>query len=142
MDQALRELRELVRNVYPPILADRGLVGGIESLAEQVNYDLQMDVVVPQRLPVALESTVYFVVAEALTNVSRHSGARHASVDVHSNGERVRIEIVDDGQGGADPAQGTGLAGLQRRTAAFDGSLTLSSPPGGPTRLVVEMPCA
>ncbi|GAB3261963.1 sensor histidine kinase [Kineosporia babensis] len=142
VEEALRELRELVRNVYPPILADRGLAGGLESLAEQVTYDLQMDVVVQQRLPVPLESTVYFVVAEALTNISRHSNAAHASVEVRSDGQQVTIKVVDDGRGGADETQGSGLTGLRRRVAAFDGTMTLSSPPGGPTHLSVEIPCA
>lgn len=111
VDEALRELRELVRNVYPPILADRGLAGGIESLAEQVTYDLRMDVVVPQRLPVPLESAVYFVVAEALTNVSRHSNAVHASVEVRSDGHRVRIEVVDDGTSTRCTAASSGRSG-------------------------------
>jgi signal transduction histidine kinase len=85
---------------------------------------------------------VYFVVAEALTNVTRHSGADRAEVTVHSDGNRVRVDVRDDGRGGADEARGTGLAGLRRRVAAFDGHLSLTSPAGGPTVLHVELPCA
>jgi signal transduction histidine kinase len=143
--EALRELRDLVRGVYPPILADRGLAGGIESLAEHAGSGLgaiSVTVDVADRLPVALESTVYFVVAEALTNVTKHSGADRAEVTVRSDGDRVRIDVVDDGRGGAHAQHGTGLAGLRRRVAAFDGDLSLSSPAGGPTVLHVELPCA
>jgi signal transduction histidine kinase len=143
--ETLRELRDLVRGVYPPILADRGLTGGIESLAEHAGSGLRgidVKVEVAERLPVALESTVYFVVAESLTNVTKHSGADRAEVDVHSNGDRVRIDVRDNGRGGADERRGTGLAGLRRRVAAFDGHLTLASPVGGPTVLHVELPCA
>lgn len=143
--EALRELRELVRGVYPPILADRGLAGGIESLAEHAGSGLggiAVTVDVAERLPVALESTVYFVVAESLTNVAKHSGADRAEVAVHSDGQRVRIDVRDDGRGGADERRGTGLAGLRRRVAAFDGDLSVASPAGGPTVLHVELPCA
>jgi signal transduction histidine kinase len=143
--ETLRELRDLVRGVYPPILADRGLAGGIESLAEHAGSGLRgiaVTVEVAERLPVALESTVYFVVAESLTNVTKHSGADRAEVAVHSNGDRVRIDVRDNGRGGADEQRGTGLAGLRRRVAAFDGHLTLVSPVGGPTVLHVELPCA
>ncbi|MGZ0199414.1 histidine kinase [Streptomyces sp. RM1] len=142
---AHRELRELVRGVYPPILADRGLAGGIESLAEHTGShvrDITVTVDVAERLPVALESAVYFIVAESLTNVTRHSGADRAAVTVRREGRRVRIEVRDDGRGGADERRGTGLAGLRRRVAAFDGELSLTSPVGGPTVLHVELPCA
>ncbi|MDX2549137.1 histidine kinase [Streptomyces sp. WI04-05B] len=143
--EALRELRELVRGVYPPILADRGLAGGIESLAEHAGSSLRgiaVMVDVPERLPVALESAVYFVVAESLTNVKKHSGAGWAEVTVRSDGRRICIDVRDDGRGGADERRGTGLAGLRRRVAAFDGDLSLASPVGGPTLLHVELPCA
>ena len=143
--EAQRELRELVRGVYPPILADRGLVGGIESLAEHAGSalcEVAVKVEVGERLPVALESAVYFVVAESLTNITKHSGATRAEVSVHCDGHLVRIEVRDDGRGGADERRGTGLAGLRRRVAAFDGHLSLTSPVGGPTVLHVELPCA
>jgi signal transduction histidine kinase len=84
---------------------------------------------------------VYFVIAEALTNVTKHSGADRAEVTVHSDGHRVRIDVRDDGRGGADERNSSGIAGLRRRTAAFDGELSLISPVGGPTLLHVELPC-
>ncbi|MEV6847155.1 histidine kinase [Actinoplanes sp. NPDC051411] len=143
--EALRELRELVRGVYPPILADRGLDGAIESLAEHAApgpHAITVAVDVADRLPVALESAVYFVVAEALTNITKHSGADRAGVAVRGDGDRVRIEVWDDGRGGADERCGTGLAGVRRRVAAFDGVMSLSSPVGGPTLLRAELPCA
>ncbi|MEV7042546.1 histidine kinase [Amycolatopsis sp. NPDC051061] len=143
--EALQELRDLVHGVYPPILADRGLTGGIESLVERtapVIGSVTATVEVAGRLPAALESTVYFVVAEALTNVAKHSTAGKAEVTVQTDGERVCVEVRDDGQGGADELRGSGLAGLRRRAAAFDGALSITSPPGGPTVLRVELPCA
>ncbi|MFD5829973.1 sensor histidine kinase [Lentzea sp. NPDC060358] len=143
--EALQELRDLVHGVYPPILADRGLAGGIDSLVERTapligSVTARVDVA--DRLPAALESTVYFVVAEALTNVAKHSNANRAEVVVRMDGDLVRVEVGDDGGGGADEVRGTGLAGLRRRAAAFDGALTITGPPGGPTLLRVELPCA
>lgn len=142
--EALGELRDLVRGVYPPILADRGLAGGIDSLAERARASLTAVAVtidVGERLPVALESTVYFLVAEALTNVTKHSGAGTAEITVRRDRDRVHVEVYDDGRGGADERRGTGLAGLRRRVAAFDGRLSLASPDGGPTVLRAELPC-
>ncbi len=145
VSEALQELRDLVHGVYPPILADRGLTGGIASLVERSAPAIgsaTATVEVAGRLPAALESTVYFVVAEALTNVAKHSTAGKAEVTVRADRERVRVEVHDDGQGGADELRGSGLAGLRRRTAAFDGILSITSPPGGPTIVRVELPCA
>jgi signal transduction histidine kinase len=142
--EAQRELRDLVHSVYPPILADRGLTGGIEGLVERVRPaigSVTASVEVAGRLPAALESTVYFVVAEALANVTKHSNARKAEVTVRADGKHVRVEVRDEGQGGADELRGSGLAGLRRRAAAFDGALSIASPPGGPTVLRVELPC-
>ncbi|MGH3280047.1 MAG: sensor histidine kinase [Trebonia sp.] len=147
--EAQRELRDLVRGVYPPILADRGLAdrglaGGIESLADHAGAGLRgiaVAVDIAGRLPPALESTVYFVVAESLANMTKHSGVNWAEVAVHSDGNQIRIEVRDDGRGGADERRGTGLAGLRRRVAAFDGDLSPASPVGGPTVLNVELPC-
>ncbi|HYQ65377.1 sensor histidine kinase [Actinophytocola sp.] len=142
---ALRELRDLVHGVYPPILADRGLAGGVESLVERtvpLVGSVTAAVEVAGRLPAALESTVYFVVAEALTNVAKHSLADKAEVTVRADRARVHVEVRDDGRGGADELRGSGLAGLRRRVAAFDGTLSVTSPAGGPTVLRVELPCA
>lgn len=142
---ALGELRDLVHGVYPPILADRGLAGGIESLVERavpLVGSVTAVIGVAARLPAALESTVYFVVAEALTNVAKHSNATKAEVTVRTDREHVHVEVRDDGHGGADELRGSGLAGLRRRVAAFDGTLSVTSPAGGPTVLRVELPCA
>ncbi|WP_214109329.1 sensor histidine kinase [Acrocarpospora catenulata] len=94
------------------------------------------------RLPAAVEAAAYFVVAETLTNVARHSGATSASVHVHGDETALTLTVTDDGRGGADESAGSGLAGIRRRVAAFDGVLSLTSPPGGPTVLTVELPCA
>jgi len=142
--EALQELRDLVHGVYPPILVDRGLAGGIESLAERAGPlvgSVTAAVDVADRLPAAVESTVYFVVAEALNNVTKHSHAKKAEVTVYTDRQHVRVEVRDDGRGGADELRGSGLAGLRRRVAAFDGTLTVTSPGGGPTVLRAELPC-
>jgi signal transduction histidine kinase len=144
VSEALQELRDLVHGVYPPILADRGLTGGIDSLVERtapVIGSVTANVEVADRLPAALESTVYFVVAEALTNVTKHNNAGKADVVVRADRERVCVEVRDDGDGGANELSGSGLTGLRRRAAAFDGALSITSPLGGPTVLRMELPC-
>ncbi|KAA2262296.1 sensor histidine kinase [Solihabitans fulvus] len=138
---ALSELRDLVRGIHPPVLADRGLVGGVQALALANPLPVSTELDLPQRLPAPVESAAYFVVAETLTNVAKHSGASRGWVHVrHANGV-LRMEIGDDGHGGADADNGTGLAGLRRRLAAFDGVLTIVSPQGGPTLVTVTLPC-
>jgi signal transduction histidine kinase len=97
---------------------------------------------VPGRPQTPVESAAYFTIAEALTNVVRHSGARSAWVSLHHDGRALLLMVGDDGHGGADPEAGTGLRGIERRLAAFDGTMTLSSPPGGPTVVTMELPCA
>jgi signal transduction histidine kinase len=97
---------------------------------------------VPDRPPASIEANAYFIVAEALTNATRHASANHAEVDVSARDGRLRIEVVDDGVGGADASHGTGLRGLSDRAAAVDGTFTVTSPPGGGTRIVAELPCA
>ena len=138
---ALSELRELVRGIHPPVLADRGLSGGLQALALQAAIPVQTRIGAIDRLPAPLESALYFVAAEALTNVAKHSRASHAVLRLDRDGPVLRLSVTDNGRGGADPAKGTGLAGIQRRITAFDGQISLSSPPGGPTVLVVEVPC-
>ncbi|MGH3259681.1 MAG: sensor histidine kinase [Streptosporangiaceae bacterium] len=150
--QALTELRDLVRGIYPPVLADRGLADAIRALALDVPLPVELDIDLPRpsawgggpaspvELPVA--SAVYFSVAEALTNVTKHAGARSVRIQLSQGSGLLRAQVTDDGCGGADPAQGTGLAGVERRLAAFDGILAVSSPPGGPTIVVIEVPCA
>jgi signal transduction histidine kinase len=144
VSEALQELRDLVHGVYPPILADRGLTGGIDSLVERTAPVIGLvtaKVEVADRLPAALESTVYFVVAEALTNVTKHNNAGKADVVVRADRERVCVEVRDDGDGGANELSGSGLTGLRRRAAAFDGALSITSPLGGPTVVRMELPC-
>jgi signal transduction histidine kinase len=97
---------------------------------------------VPERAPRAVETVAYFVVSEALTNVAKHARAEHVDVVVERTGDTLSIVVRDDGRGGADPARGTGLRGLQQRAASIDGTVTIDSPEGGPTVLVVELPCA
>jgi signal transduction histidine kinase len=138
---ALEELRDLVRGIHPPVLADRGLVGAAEALAFAAPMRVTVTSEMAGQLPAPVESAAYFVVAEALTNIVKHAGAQHAQVTLTDNADRLTIVIQDDGAGGADPAKGTGLRGISRRLAAFDGTLTINSPPGGPTELVMVLPC-
>jgi signal transduction histidine kinase len=140
--KALTELRNLVRGIYPPVLADRGLGEAVRALALDTPLPTETDIVLPGRLDAPVESACYFAVAEALTNAVKHSGARHAQVRIRHARGMLRVEVTDDGCGSADPAQGSGLAGIERRLGTFDGILAVSSPPGGPTMIVMEVPCA
>ncbi|MFE9683191.1 sensor histidine kinase [Streptomyces sp. NPDC006285] len=140
-EQALSELRSVARGILPPVLADRGLAGALTGLAASCPVPCRIDVEAPERCAASVEATAYFVVAEALTNIAKHSGARQAAVTVRSRGGRLRLDITDDGRGGADSAGGSGLTGIRDRIAAHDGTLELASPPGGPTTLKVELPC-
>ncbi|GAA2997872.1 sensor histidine kinase [Kitasatospora albolonga] len=138
---ALAELRELIRGVHPQVLTDRGLAAATTEVASRSPVPVSVDVALPGRMPASVEATAYFVVAEALANVARHSGATRAEVKGRLLGELLVVEVRDDGAGGADPAAGTGLAGLADRAAAADGTLSVSSPTGGPTVITVEIPC-
>jgi signal transduction histidine kinase len=140
--KALTELRNLVRGIYPPVLADRGLGEAVRALALDTPLRTETDIVLPGRLDAPVESACYFAVAEALTNAVKHSGARQAQIRIRHARGMLRVEITDDGCGGADPARGSGLAGIERRLDTFDGILAVSSPPGGPTMIVMEVPCA
>ncbi|WHT16728.1 sensor histidine kinase [Crossiella sp. CA-258035] len=137
---ALIELREVVRSIYPPVLADRGLDGAVDAVVARCPIPATLTVTGLRRLPAAVEAAAYFVIAEALTNVAKHSGAEHAEVSLAVQGDHLVIEVRDDGHGGAEEANGTGLTGIRRRVAAFDGQTTLSSPEGGPTVLGVRLP--
>jgi signal transduction histidine kinase len=139
---ALAELRDLVRGIHPPVLADRGFVGAVEALALALPVPVEVTAQVPERLPAPLESAAYFAVAEALTNVVKHSAATCAAVTVDGDGDRLTIEVRDDGVGGAEPGRGSGLRGIERRLSAFDGTLRVESPAGTGTRLVMVLPCA
>jgi signal transduction histidine kinase len=140
--RALTELRDLVRGIYPPVLADRGLGDAVRALALDTPLPTALDVDLPGPVELPVASAVYFSVAEALANVTKHAGARSVRIGLSHAGGVLRAEITDDGAGGADLAGGTGLAGVERRLATFDGILAVSSPPGGPTIVVIEVPCA
>ncbi|MEV0200196.1 histidine kinase [Nonomuraea sp. NPDC050691] len=140
--QALTDLRDLVRGIHPPVLADRGLAGAIEAAALLCPAPVEVEIDLPGRLEPPVESAAYFATAEALTNVAKHSGASRAWLRVSHAGGLLRVTVRDDGRGGADRTAGTGIRGIDRRLSAFDGRLTLHSPPGGPTELTMELPCA
>ncbi|MBZ6104348.1 sensor domain-containing protein [Streptomyces olivaceus] len=140
-EQALAELRSVARGILPPVLADRGLAGALSGLAADSGVPCRVEADVPERCAASVEATAYFVVAEALTNIAKHSGAGRASVTARARGGRLRLRIEDDGRGGADEDGGSGLTGIRRRVAALDGTLRLTSPPGGPTALEVDLPC-
>jgi signal transduction histidine kinase len=139
---ALTELRDLVRGIYPPVLADRGLADAIRALALDTPLPVELDIDLAGAVELPVASAVYFSVAEALANVTKHASARSVRIQLSYAAGMLRVQITDDGAGGADPAHGTGLAGVERRLAAFDGILVVSSPPGGPTIVVLEVPCA
>lgn len=139
---ALSELRDVVRGIHPPVLADRGLVGAVEALALDMAQPVDVEVDLPGRLPPPLESAVYFTVAECLANTAKHAGAAGAWVRLRHADGLLSGEVGDDGRGGADPRSGTGLRGVAGRLAAFDGRMRVSSPPGGPTVVSWEVPCA
>jgi signal transduction histidine kinase len=138
---ALGELRSLVRGIHPPVLADRGLAGAIQALALAAPLTVDVDIELPERLPPPVESAAYFAMAEALTNVIKHAQARTAQITVRYDEGLLRMQVRDDGTGGADPVGGSGLRGIERRLSAFDGRLHVSSPTGGPTVLSMELPC-
>ncbi|MER5647396.1 sensor domain-containing protein [Streptosporangium sp. NPDC002524] len=138
---ALAEIRDLIRGIHPQILTDRGLPAAVADVADRSPVPVEVVMALPARLPEVVEATAYFVVCEALANVARHSGAGRATVTGRTDGARLVVEIGDDGVGGAAAAEGSGLAGLADRVSVVDGRLVLSSPPGGPTLLRVEIPC-
>jgi signal transduction histidine kinase len=140
--RALSELRDLIRGICPPVLADRGLGHAVRALALDTPLPTELDIDLPGRLSPPVESAAYFAVAEALANAVKHSGARRVQIRIKHAADTLRIEVADDGIGGADPDRGTGLQGVERRLGTFDGILAVSSPPGGPTMIVMEVPCA
>ncbi|MEV6443125.1 sensor histidine kinase [Amycolatopsis sp. NPDC051716] len=140
---ALGELRDLVRGIHPPVLADRGLDGALQALALANPIPTTVVTRLPGRLPAPVESAAYFAVTEALSNAIKHAGVRHIRITVELGpaGE-LTMRVADDGRGGASPHHGTGLRGIARRLAAFDGTLAVDSPPGGPTEIRMSLPCA
>jgi signal transduction histidine kinase len=146
---ALSDLRSVVRSIHPPVLADRGLAGAVESLAIDMAVPVETTIELTGRPPAPVETAVYFAIAEALANVGKHSGAGHAWVTLHheptsdakQRGGQLRAVVGDDGNGSADPGRGTGMRGVATRLAAFDGRMWVSSPVGGPTLITLEVPC-
>ena len=141
-DAALGELRSVVRGIHPPVLADRGLSGAVQALALDMAVPVRVEAELFGRPPAPVESAVYFAVAECLANIGKHAQAQNAWIRLgHADG-MLRVEVGDDGRGGADPHGGTGMTGVMRRLGAFDGSMMVSSPDGGPTIITLEVPCA
>ena len=140
-EQALRELRDLARGIHPPVLADRGLEAALASLANSTPMKVTLSVDLDERPTPAVETAAYFVVAEALANAGKHAQAKRLGVRVVRTTDLVDVQVEDDGVGGADP-EGSGLRGLRRRVEALDGTLSVISPRGGPTRIRAQLPCA
>jgi signal transduction histidine kinase len=139
--QALQEIRGLIHGIYPQVLIDHGLGAAIADAADRCPVPVELDVDLKARTSKEIESAAYFTVAEALTNIVRHSGASRARIEAGYRDGRLVIEIADNGRGGADADAGSGLSGLADRISMLDGRLVLASPPGGPTLLRVEIPC-
>lgn len=142
LEAALEELRELARGIHPAVLSDRGLGAALETLAGRAPVPVELGELPDERLPEAVELAAYFVVAEALTNVAKYANASHATVEVARQNGRVLVEVADDGVGGADPEQGTGLRGLADRLAVIEGRLEVESGRGRGTTVRARIPCA
>ncbi|MFE2212220.1 histidine kinase [Streptomyces canus] len=143
-EQALTELRQVVRGIHPPILTDRGLVGAVRALASSSGLTVGVEdggLDSGTRAPAAVEAAAYFVVAESLTNVAKYSGADRAEVRLARTRRGLTVRVRDEGRGGADESAGSGLLGMRRRVAALDGTFEVTSPAGGPTVIDVELPC-
>ena len=140
LQASLDELRELARGIHPAILSDHGLAAAVRALADRAPVPVSVTVEEGE-LPAPVETAIYFVVAEALTNVAKYAAASSADVAVRRRGAAVVVEIADDGAGGAEVAGGSGLRGLADRVAALDGRIELESPPGEGTTLRAEIPC-
>ncbi|MER5829079.1 sensor domain-containing protein, partial [Streptomyces mirabilis] len=137
---ALQELRDLARGIHPAVLTDRGLDAALSSVASRCTVPVQVDVDLPARPAPAIEGIAYFTVSELLQNISKHARATRATVDVWRVENRLMLQVVDDGVGGADVSRGSGLAGLAERLDAVDGVLVVDSPVGGPSRITAELP--
>ena len=140
--EALTELRDLVRGIHPPVLAERGLCDAVRALALRLPLASEVDVDMDGRAEAPVESAAYFAVSEVLTNAVRHSGAERLWVDLQHRDGMLRITVTDDGEGGARVGAGSGLTGVERRLGTFDGVLAVSSPAGGPTMVTMEISCA
>ncbi|MFF4499409.1 sensor histidine kinase [Streptomyces sp. NPDC001401] len=139
---ALAELRDLVRGIHPPVLAERGLGDAVRALALRLPLPTEVNVELEGRADAPVESAAYFAVSEVLTNAVKHSGADRIWIDLHHGEGRLRVTVTDNGKGGATIGAGSGLSGIERRLGTFDGVLAVSSPAGGPTMVTMEIPCA
>ncbi len=139
--EALAELREFVRGLHPAVLDDRGLDAALSGIVARAPLPVRLRVDLERRCSATIEAIAYFVVSEALTNIAKHANAGRAEVTVGRTGDRLRVVVTDDGRGGAVIGDGSGLRGLAQRAATVDGTLTVHSPPGGPTTITVELPC-
>lgn len=139
--ELMAELRRVIRGIHPRTLTDHGLPAALRELADHTPIPVEVHADIPRRPPAAVEATAYFVAAEALSNVVKHSGAARASITATMRHDTLTVDVWDDGLGGADPERGTGLTGLADRASVVDGRLYVSSPPGGPTLIRVELPC-
>ncbi len=141
LDAALEELRELARGIHPAVLSDRGLDTALETLARRAPVPVELSSLPEERLPEAVELAAYYVVSEALTNVAKYADASGATVGVERDNGRLVVRVSDDGVGGADPEQGSGLRGLEDRLAVIEGRLEVDSEPGHGTTITAEIPC-
>ncbi|MFB7747594.1 histidine kinase [Streptomyces sp. NPDC056132] len=139
--EAIAELNDLVRGLHPAVLEDRGLDAALSGLAARVPLPVRLRVDLNERVAPAVESVAYFVISEALTNVTKHARATRVAVTVRRVGKVLRVHVTDDGLGGADACAGTGLSGLAKRVGSVDGTFRVSSPAGGPTTVTAELPC-
>lgn len=141
--EALTELRDLVRGIHPPVLAERGLADAAKALALRMQMPVEVDAELPGRLPEPVETAAYFAISEVLTNAAKHSGADRVWLDLSYDAatRSLRVSVTDNGRGGADLSGGTGLAGIERRIGPLDGVMAVSSPEGGPTIVTIEIPC-
>ncbi|MEU1803213.1 histidine kinase [Streptomyces sp. NPDC019937] len=139
--EAIEELSSLVRGLHPAVLDELGLDAALSGIAARAPLPVRLHVHVPERAAPTVEAVAYFVVSEALANVAKHARAQRADVTVVRTGDTLRIVVTDDGEGGADAVRGTGLTGLAKRAGSVDGTFGISSPPGGPTVITVELPC-
>jgi signal transduction histidine kinase len=142
LQRAIGELRNLARGIHPAVLTDRGLDAALSALAARSPIPVRLDVRLAERPPASVEATAYFIVAEALANAARYAHAKSVTIKVQQHGDKLHIEVVDDGVGGAEERPGGGLAGLADRASSVEGSLQVSSPHGGPTVVAADLPCA
>ena len=142
LQRAIAELRNLARGIHPAVLTDRGLDAALSALAARSPVPVRLDVRLKERPPASVEATAYFIVAESLTNAARYANATTVDVDVRQKGDKLHIEVADNGVGGAEQRAGGGLAGLADRASSVEGTLSVTSPQGGPTVVTADLPCA